>query len=354
MNTEHIKKLEKTIQSMKDKQSRIYFVVQDTKGNAKGSVRYTYQMAHTLKKNGYNSIILHETKDYFGVADWLGEEYMNELPHKSIDEGNLEISPDDILIIPEIFGYIMDQVKNLPCGKIVLTQAYDHIFETLEPGQTWSQLGFHKCITTSNTQKEHIETLMRKISYEVINPVISDVFKKPEYPAKTIIGIHARDQRDTVNIVKQFYARFPQYRWVRLLDLRGLTEAEFANAMKDSFLSVWVDQTSGFGTFPLESMKMGIPVIGMLPHLQPEWLNEDNGLWLANKNTLVDVVADFVQNWLEDNINPELYSAMEKTAGEYSDMEKFESTVLSVFSEMFETRMKSFEEQLNKLETIEE
>ncbi len=52
---------------------------------------------------------------------------MSELQHKSIDDGNLEISPDDILIIPEIFGYIMDQVKKLPCGKVVLAQAYDHI-----------------------------------------------------------------------------------------------------------------------------------------------------------------------------------------------------------------------------------
>lgn len=354
MNTEQINKLEKTIQKMKDKVSRLYFIVQDTKGNAKGSIRYIYQIAHTLKKNGYNPIILHETSDYFGVADWLGEKYMDELPHKSISDGNLDISPDDILFIPEIFGEIMAQVKDLPCGKVVLTQAYDHIFETLEPGQTWSQLGFYKCITTSNTQKDHIETLMRKISYDVINPVISDVFEKPELPAKTVIAIHSRDQRDTVNIVKQFYARFPQYRWVRLLDLRGLSEADFARTMKDCFLSVWVDQTSGFGTFPLESMKMGIPVIGMLPHLQPEWLNENNGLWVANKTSLVDVIADFVQNWLEDNINPELYGEMEITANKYSDMDKFESDVISVFSNMFETRMKAFEEQLNKLETIEE
>jgi hypothetical protein len=35
-------------------------------------------------------------------------------------------------------------------------------------------------------------------------------------------------------------------------------------------------------------------------------------------------------------------------------MDKFESDVISVFSNMFETRMKAFEEQLNKLETIEE
>jgi len=353
MEQEQIKKIEKAIQSMRDKKSRLYFVVQDTKGNAKAGIRYVYQMAYTLKKNGYNPIILHENKEYFGVGDWLGQEYMDELPHKSIDGGNLEISPDDILFVPEIFGYIMDQVKNLPCGKVVLTQAYDHMYETLEPGQTWSQLGFHKCITTSETQKEHIDKNMRKISYDIIEPVISDVFVKSEFPPKTIVSIHTRDQRDTANIIKQFYARFPQYRWITFRDLRGLNEQEFTNAMKDSFLSVWIDSTSGFGTFPLESMKMGIPVIGLVPNLKPEWLNEDNGLWLVNKNTIVEVIADFTQNWLEDNINPELFTEMEKTVNNYSDMGKFEERVLEVFSNMINKRMYSFEEQLNKFETID-
>ena len=353
MNTEQIKKLEKAVQSMRDKKSRLYFVVQDTKGNAKGSVRLTYQIAMTLKKNGYNPIILHENKEYIGVAEWLGENYMSELQHKSIDDGNLEISPDDILIIPEIFGYIMDQVKKLPCGKVVLAQAYDHIFETLQPGESWQQLGFFKCITTSETQKKYIEQFMRKVSFEIIEPVISECFVKNEKPAKTIISIHSRDQRDTVNLIKQFYVKFPQYRWITFRDLRGLTENEFAQALKESFVSIWLDQTSGFGTFPLESMKSGVPVIGMLPHLQPEWLNEDNGIWLANKNSLVEVVADFTQNWLEDNLNPELFEAMDKTVSKHSDLDKFEHNVLSVFSEMIETRMKTFEEQLNKFETID-
>jgi len=310
-------------------------------------------LALTLKENGYNPIMLHETKDYVGVGEWMGNHYMEEIPHKSIDEGNLEISPDDLLIIPEIFGYIMEQVKNLPCGKIVLTQAYDHIFETLQPGQTWNQLGFFKCITTSEGQKQHIEKIMRKISFDVLPPVISECFQKSEFPPKTIISIHTRDQRDTANVIKQFYARFPQYRWITFRDLRGLTEKQFSDAMKDSFLSIWMDQTSGFGTFPLESMKMGIPVIGVLPHLQPEWLNEDNGLWIVNKNSIVDVVADFIQNWLEDNINPELYTEMEKTAEKYINMEEFKNNVINIFSGILEKRMMSFEEQLNKLETIE-
>ena len=40
MNSEQIQKLEKSISNMEEKRARIYFLVQDTKGNAKASVRY--------------------------------------------------------------------------------------------------------------------------------------------------------------------------------------------------------------------------------------------------------------------------------------------------------------------------
>ena len=352
MNNDNHEKLEMSINKMKEKLSRIYFMVQDTKGNAKASVRYIYQMALTLKRNGYNAIILHEKPEYFGVSSWLSEEYMTELEHRAIEGTSLEISPDDLIIIPEIYGFVMDQITKLPCGKIVLSQAFDHMFETLQPGQSWTQLGFYKCITTSEKQKELIQSVMRNVTVDVVAPYISDVFQKNEYPPKTIINIHTRDQRDTANLIKSFYVKFPQYRWITFRDLRGLSENEFAEAMKDSFISIWIDQTSSFGTFPLESMKMGIPVLGLVPDVVPSWMNEDNGLWVNNKTIIVDVLSDFIQNWLEDNLNPELFDRMNLTLETISNKEKFENETLSLFGDIFEKRITSFEDQLSKFETI--
>jgi hypothetical protein len=352
MNNDNHEKLEMSINKMKEKLSRIYFMVQDTKGNAKASVRYIYQMALTLKRNGYNAIILHEKPEYFGVSSWLSEEYMTELDHRAIEGTSLEISPDDLIIIPEIYGFVMDQITKLPCGKIVLSQAFDHMFETLQPGQSWTQLGFYKCITTSEKQKELIQSVMRNVTVDVVAPYISDVFQKNEYPPKTIINIHTRDQRDTANLIKTFYVKFPQYRWITFRDLRGLSENEFAEAMKDSFISIWIDQTSSFGTFPLESMKMGIPVLGLVPDVVPSWMNEDNGLWVNNKTIIVDVLSDFIQNWLEDNLNPELFDRMNLTLETISNKEKFENETLSLFGDIFEKRITSFEDQLSKFETI--
>ena len=342
-------KVKQSIQTLRDKKARSYFLVQDTKGNAKASVRYIYQMAKALLDKGFNPIILHEKTDYAGVVAWLDEEYMS-IPHKSIEGQNLEISPEDFLVIPEIFGFVMEQVKQLPCAKIVLTQQYAHMLETLQPGQTWNQFGFYKCITTSNKQKEYIERVMRQISFDIIEPVISDEFQPKKSPAMPIIGVHAKEQSDAINLIKTFYLKFPQYRWFTFRDLRGLSEKEFANSMRDCFLNVWIDDHSAFGTFPLESMKSGIPVIGKVPNLSPDWMSEDNGIWITDQTLFPDLVADYVQNWLEDNIDPKIYDEMKKTVERYIDKQKFESQVVSLFDGYLTLRADSFENQISKTE----
>jgi hypothetical protein len=224
------------------------------------------------------------------------------------------------------------------------------MLETLQPGQTWNQFGFYKCITTSNKQKEYIERVMRQISFDIIDPVISDEFQPKKSPAMPIIGVHAKEQSDAINLIKTFYLKFPQYRWFTFRDLRGLSEKEFANSMRDCFLNVWIDDHSAFGTFPLESMKSGIPVIGKVPNLSPDWMSEDNGIWITDQTLFPDLVADYVQNWLEDNIDPKIYDEMKKTVERYIDKQKFESQVVSLFDGYLTLRADSFENQISKTE----
>jgi glycosyltransferase involved in cell wall biosynthesis len=136
--------------------------------------------------------------------------------------------------------------------------------------------------------------------------------------------------------------------------MRGLSEKEFANVFQDCFLSVWIDETSSYGTFPLESMKCGVPVLGLTPNMVPQWMNSDNGLWVNNKIQMVDFVADFLQNWLEDNVKDSLYEEMLKTVENLPTKEYFEEKSVSLFEGYINTRLTSFEEQLTKLEIIEE
>jgi hypothetical protein len=353
MEVEKIKKIEESIENLKNKNARIYFLVQDTKGYPKASIEQIYKMAYTLKEQSYNTIIIHETNDYKGVSEWLDEKYMT-IDHLSIDGQNLPLSPEDFVVIPEIYGHVMDQLKNFPCGKVVLCQAYDHMLETLPPGVSWAQYGFLKCITTSEIQKEYISNIFKGISVDVIDPIISNVFSKKEKPAKPIISIHTREPRDTAKIIKSFYLKYPQYRWVTFRDMRGIKQEDFSKFLKESFLSVWVDSESGFGTYPIESMISGTPVIGKLPNMKPEWINDNNGVWTYHFNEIVDVVSNFTQNWLEDNISEELYDNMTKTGEKYQNEEKYGREVGKLFFEYFIKRQEIFEQQLEKLKLTEE
>ena len=353
MELEKIEKLEKSLENITSKNARIYFLVQDTKGNPKASVRHIYDIALTLKTNGFNPIIIHETKEYKGVAEWLDETYM-ELPHQTIEGENLAISPEDFIVIPELYGHVMEQLKNFPCGKIVLCQSYDYMLETLSPGVTWPQYGFFKCITTSEDQKNYIKDIMKSVSIDVIPPIIPSVFSKKDKPSKPIISIHTREQRDTAKIIKAFYLKYPQYRWLTFRDMRGIKQEDFAKFLKESFVSVWMDYESGFGTFPIESMISGTPVIGKAPALKPEWMSDENGIWTYQFNEIVDIIANFIQNWLEDNISEQLYENMESTGKKYQDTELFNKSVVDHFSEYFESRGKMFSDQLEKIKITEE
>ena len=191
---------------------------------------------------------------------------------------------------------------------------------------------------------------MRQSSFDIVKPLITDSFYPKTLPAMPIIGIHTKEQGETINIIKTFYLKFPQYRWFTFRDLRGLSEKEFANSLRDCFVSVWMDEQSGFGTFPLESMASNVPVIGKIPYMQPEWMNEDNGIWITDPTLICDFIADFIQNWLEDNIKPELHENMKKTVENYTNKQEFESNVTSLFELYLTNRADSLESQITKTE----
>ncbi len=69
---------------------------------------------------------------------------------------------------------------------------------------------------------------------------------------------------------------------------------------------------------------------------------------------MVDVLSDFIQNWLEDNINPNLFETMETTVNSLQTLGQFETKVVELFDDMLRVRLESFETQLNKLQVIEE
>lgn len=349
-NTEINSQIKDSIEKLKSKDFNIYFFTMDTKGSPTAGVANSYEHVKLLNELGYRAHILHEKKDYQKVGSWLGEEY-DKLSHISIEGGDLKVSATDFVVVPEIFANVLEQIKGLPCKKIVLSQAYDYIFEMMEPGKSWLDYNVTDVITTSENQKEYIKGLFNspKLDVESTSISIPDYFKKSDKPRKPIVVIYTREQRDTVKIFKAFYVKYPHLKWISFKDLRGVARTNFAQQLSEACVSVWVDDVSGFGTFPVESMKCGVPVIGKVPNMVPEWMTDRNGMWTNNVNNIVDILGNYIQAWLEDLEPKEMYEEMSTTYTNYTE-ENQKNLIEKYFNNLTEKYVKSLESELEKTE----
>jgi hypothetical protein len=350
MNQDKIINLTDALDKLRNKKSRIFFLTMDTKGIAKASIAYNYEIVKCLINLGYNASIMHEKEDYQSVESWLGKEF-SEIPHSSIESKDVKVEISDLVIVPEVFGHVLDQIKTMPCERMVMCQSYDYILETLPPGMTWPVYNVHRGITTSDAQKEMINSLMPTVQMETVKLYIPDYFKKSSKPQPPLISIHTRDPRDTMKIIKSFYLKFPQYKWITFKDLRNLSREKFANDLSQTCTAVWVDDISGWGTFPLEAMKCGVPIIGKVPNLKPEWMTDENGIWTYEFNKIVDILGSFVNKWLEDEVPNQLYEAMENTIKDYT-YESFESSVSDLFKSINERKTQEVRINLEKLTPV--
>jgi hypothetical protein len=364
---EQITNVSSVIEKLNTKDFTLYFFTLDTKGNPTAGIANIYEHVKVLNGLGYKAAILHEKNDYKlradengqGIAEWMGEEYAN-LPHVSIEGQELNINPADFIIIPEIFSNIMDQVKGFPCKKVVFSQSYDYLLELLPIGKRWNtDYGFNDVITTSEKQAEHLKTLFPSINTHVVPVSIPSYFKNSEKPKVPVIAIHTRNQSDAAKIAKSFYLQFPVYKWVTFKELRGLPREQFATELSKSCLAVWIDDASGFGTFPIEAIECNTPVIGKMPNLIPEWMEttdedgnltiKNNGVWTNTTLNIPELIATYLKVWLEDSVPTELTEGIIASQGLYTS-EKQVNAITSVYGSLQENRIAELNATLSKLE----
>lgn len=346
------KQAEDTLKKFENNDFGFYFFVMDTKGNPSAAIANIYEHVKVLNGLGIKATILHEKNDYTPVGAWLGPDY-DSLPHVSIEGQQLKVTGNDFIIIPEIFGNVIEQTIQLPAKRIVMLQSYDYIFEMLAPGRGWLDYGITDCITTTVKQKEHIESIFGKnINTKIIPVSIPEYFKPSVKPKKPIIGIYTRDQRDTVKIFKQFYIKYPHLKWVSFKDFRGLPREVFAKNLAECAFVIWVDEISGFGTLPIEAMKCDVPVLGKIPNIVPEWMEDKNGLWTNNLISIVDIAANYFQAWIEDSEPEEIYTEMAKMKEKYTP-EQQKEVISEVYNQIIKDRITFFEDQLMSIEAQE-
>jgi len=225
-NKENIEKLESALGRLESNENVVYFLTYDTKNNPRASVKYIYDLALTLKKNGTPAKILVEDKTYIGVESWLGDKY-KELEIVSIKEDKVELKIDDILVVPEYYGNTLQQLANVRCVKVLLVQQKEYMYETLPIGSRFSDYGFDKVITTTEASKKYISEYFPESLIFIIPPIIGDNFQPITLPLKPYVAISCRDRVLHRRLISEFYLRYPQLRWITFKDMVQMSYDEF-------------------------------------------------------------------------------------------------------------------------------
>jgi len=344
---ENIQKLENSLSKLVSNEYTIYFLTYDTRNNARASVKHIYDMALTLKENGKNVKILVEDKTYTGVQGWLDDKY-DSLEVVTIKDDRVEIKIEDVIVVPEYYSNVLENLSNIKCVKVMLVQQKEYMFETLSIGSRWSDFGFDKAITTTESSKNYIEDYFKESMVYIIPPMIGENFKPSEVSAKPTIAISCRERSINKKIISEFYLKYPHLRWINFRDMNQMTYTEFSESLKECMVSVWVDDDSTFGTFPLESMKCGVPVIGKIPKNEPDWLGE-NGMWTYDETKITEILGKFVMAWLEGvELTDEVTQKMKDTLLPY-DSEITKGNINVIFESFKTSRVLCIEKALEKL-----
>ena len=364
MDEKKLKALEKVreeIAKIDSKKGNVYFFVLDTKGVASGSLEYIYKLARITSKAGYNVGMLYQldkNDEFVGVSEWLGDEYAN-LPHYNVSKDEVEITPSDVVFIPEIFAQVMNQTKKLPCKRIAILQNYDYLIEQMPFAAQWGDFGILDCITNTEYNAELLKDIYPYVHTNVIDPYIDPIFGNTIEPKKMVVNIVAKDQSDIYKIIKPFYLKYPSYKWVSFRDLRNFSKEGFSNALREGAVTVWVDTDTSFGYSALEAMKSGSIVIAKIPEAPLKWMDMDEkdaiGLrnccvWFDDFHSMHRQLASVIRSWTTDSVPEEIYEEAKKANELYSE-EKTTEEFTDYLTKVFDARKKELEAIIKRVES---
>lgn len=359
-NLKAIERINSEISKIDEKKNKIFFFVIDTKGNPSGSLEYIYNLALITKKAGYDVTMIHQEDEFVGVGDWLGENAA-ALPHANISKDNVDVSPSDVLFIPEIFSQVMNQTKKLPCKRVAILQNYDYILEQMPFAAQWGDFGIMECITNEKYNEDLLHNIFPYVKTTVIPPYLNKVFGTTSEPKKLIVNVLAKNQSDINRIVKPFYWKYPAFKWVSFRDLRGYPKATFANALREAAFTIWVDEDTSFGYSALEALKSGAIVMAKVPKTKPSWIFEEKEdgkelrnccIWFDDFNDLHKQIATVVRSWTLDKV-PAILEEESKKVLDLCSEENTEKLFTTYLNGVIENRKKEMSELIIQIKNAD-
>jgi hypothetical protein len=299
-----------------------------------GGMGVLFKQAKILADNGYDVTLLYEGQETFNPT-WM-DFSIEHIPKVKINGlGSFRIDSNDLLVIPEGFGNLIDSTKNMKCKRTVLAQSWIYIYTSMPQPKSWKESGIERVISVSQGITEYIQKHMSGIKVHQYKQSISPIFRSNLDKAFKVCYSSSRSntqQMNTQNLISIVRSSDKRLRNVQFVELKGMSKQQFANELADCAFCLYTDEIAGFGTLPLEAMASSTHVVGFSNIGNKEYVRNNNGFWCQNGDyhTLTDNIIDELNRFLDGYEYDDLCLHEISTSSHYNEPQEKER-ILEIF-----------------------
>ena len=290
---------------------RILYVVHDNPSPS-GGIKNVYDHVLHLAKAGYPAFVVH-----------AGDGFRPPWFHRDVPVlytcRDLQVTPQDALVIPEDFTAALLAAKDIAAKKFVFCQNHFYIFAGLPGGETWRSLNIGGVIASSDQIRSFVQWAFGYADVPVIPYAIAPEIFCPEVK-KLQIAVMPRKRAFEVKFIRDaFHQAFGEHGDVPWVVLDGASEEDVAGTLRHSAVFLSMNRFEGFGLPPLEAMACGCIVVGFHGWGALDYARSDNGFWCEEENLtecvrkLAEVCTLFKTN--AERLTQMRHRAMETAAG---------------------------------------
>jgi glycosyltransferase involved in cell wall biosynthesis len=241
---------------------------------AAGGVRRLYRHVEILTKHGFDAYVLHHEPKF--RMTWFD----SDAPVCYWD-ANFNMTPHDILVIPERHSSVMRQTIGAKCKRVIISLNWANIFAALPEGDNWNSYQIKDVIAGGIYERDFIFATMG-ISSSIIHQGIDTNLFKPSTDKKIVITyMSAKQARYTQVINGIFRATYPDFSYIPFLPIENISHAEVADALSRSAIFLAQSFPEGVSRKALEAMASGCLVVGFAGHGSLEFMHHLENCYLA-------------------------------------------------------------------------
>lgn len=303
-----------------------------------GGMGVLFKQAKILADNGYDVSLIYEPNQYCPELNptWMDFD-ISYIPKIKINGIlNFRINKDDMLIIPEGFGNIIEQTKNVQYKRVILAQSWIYILNSMVNPKSWKEFNITNVVTPSENLKSYLDEIMPGLNIQTYNYSINTSYFNKNSQKQPRICYSARGQESEMKVhavINMFKALTPKFRHIPFLHLKGYDKQTFANLLSESTFTLYTDEIACVATLPLESMAANTHVIGWDMGVKDYAIDNQNMFMVTNGDCLglAKKLKEVVEKYFNDELEEEkLFSNYEKTLNLYTE-EQEKKRILEIF-----------------------